>query len=73
MPDGGLVQVRGTATNGYYRTRGSRYIALNRQPTGTITGHFRCQIPDASQTSVDLYINIGMENSDSDDNIVLRA
>ena len=64
MPDGSLVQVQGAATNGYYRTRGSRYIALNRQPTGTITGHFQCQIPDASPTSVDLYINIGMQDSE---------
>ena len=68
MPDGSLVQIQSAATNGYYRTRGSRYIALNRQSTGTIAGNFQCQIPDASQTSVDLYINIGMENSDSDDN-----
>ena len=59
MPDGSLVITMGSTTNGYYRTRGSSHIALNRQPTGTITGQFRCEIPDASQTFVGLFINIG--------------
>ena len=59
MPDGSLAQVLGTTANGYYRTRGSRHINLNRQPTGTITGQFRCEIPDASGTSAaHLFINI---------------
>ena len=59
MPDGGIVLLSGTSTNGYYRTRGSRHIRLNRRSTGTITGRFRCNIPQASGPDVDLYINIG--------------
>ena len=59
MPDGNLVLIQSTTTNGYYRTRGYRHILLNRQPTGTITGQFRCNIPQASGPDVDLYINIG--------------
>ena len=46
-------------THTYYRNRGSRFIALNRRPNGVITGQFRCEIPDASGTLVNLFINIG--------------
>ena len=49
----------GTATNGYYRDRLSQLIRLHRQSTGTITGRFRCNIPPANGSPVDLYINIG--------------
>lgn len=59
MPDGGVVPPLGIAVNGYYRSRGSMHITLNRQPTGTITGQFRCEIPDASGMNVDLFITIG--------------
>ena len=59
MPDGGMVLLSGTTTNGYYRSRGSRHILLNRRSTGTITGQFRCNIPQANGSPVDLYINIG--------------
>ena len=59
MPDGSQVLIISSTTNGYYRTRGSRYISLNRQSTGTTTGQFRCEIPAASQITVHLLINIG--------------
>jgi hypothetical protein len=60
MPDGDLVLLMGTTTNDYYRTRRSRHIFLNRRPAGTITGRFRCNIPQASgPPNADLYINIG--------------
>ena len=45
--------------NGYYRDRDSQLIRLHRQPTGTITGRFRCNIPQDSGPAVNLYINIG--------------
>ena len=49
-----------TAVNGYYRDRLSQLIRLHRQANGTITGWFRCNIPQASQPpDADLYINIG--------------
>ena len=59
MPDGDRVLLQDSTTNGYYRTRGSRHILLHRRSTGNITGQFRCNIPQASGSSVDMYINIG--------------
>ena len=56
---GGVVPILGGVTNGYYRLRGSQHILLNRQPTGTITGQFRCNIPNAMGVMVDLFIDIG--------------
>ena len=54
------VPFMGGVTNGYYRDRQSQLIRLHRQPlSGTITGRFRCNIPQASGPPVDLYINIG--------------
>ena len=44
----------------YYRNRDSGFIRLNRRSNGTLTGIFRCEIPDASGTLVNLFINIGM-------------
>ena len=56
------VPIMGTATDGYYRDRGSQLIRLHRQSTGTITGQFRCNIPQASgPPDANLYINIGEE------------
>ena len=49
----------GLAVNGYYRDRLSQLIRLHRQPSGTITGQFRCNIPRASGSAADLFINIG--------------
>ena len=56
---GGVVPNIGGATNGYYRDRLSRHVRLHRQHTGTITGQFRCEIPLANGTMVNLFINIG--------------
>ena len=43
----------------YYRNRDSGFIRLNRWPNGTLTGQFHCEIPDASGTLVNLFIDIG--------------
>ena len=59
FPNGSVVPIQGLVTDGYYRNRDSQLIRLNRQPTGAITGQFRCEIPDASGTNVTLFINIG--------------
>ena len=61
FPDDTQVPVWVDATSPYYRTRGSMMIALNRRsniPTQP-TGQFHCEIPDASGTTVNLFINIG--------------
>ena len=61
FPDGSWVPNSVSApSNSYYRTRSSRLIRLNRRPAATQTGHFRCEIPDASGTTVILFINIRM-------------
>ena len=59
MPDGGIVLPVGSTTNGYYRNRGSQLIRLHRQSSGTITGQFRCNIPQRNGLLSDLFINIG--------------
>ena len=62
FPNGTEVPILGFVSDirTYYRNRGIGFIRLNRRPNGTITGQFRCEIPDASGTLVNLTINIGM-------------
>ena len=61
FPDGTPVPVAGATISSYYRTRGSMMIALNHRSNIITqpTGQFRCEIPDASGTTVNLFINIG--------------
>ena len=44
---------------GYYRDRQSQLIRLNRFSNATLTGQFRCMIPDASGTDASLFVNVG--------------
>ena len=62
FPDGTQVPLLGYATGAYYRTRGSKHISLNRRSNVATqpTGQFRCEIPDASGTARNMFINIGM-------------
>lgn len=66
FPNGTMVPVRVNATSSYYRTRGSMLISLNRRSNHSIAtqptdlGQFRCEIPDANGTMMNLSINIGM-------------
>ena len=61
FPDGSQVPILGPdrSIRTYYRSRGSRFVSLNRINNGMKTGEFRCEIPDASGTTVTLFINIG--------------
>ena len=60
FPDGNVVPISNNdLTRTYYRNRIAGAIRLNRRPNGTITGQFRCEIPDASGTLVNLFINVG--------------
>ena len=61
FPDGTQVPTLGGVVNGYYRNRQSQHIRLHRQPSGILTGQFRCNIPDATGTNMDLFINIGKQ------------
>ena len=62
FPDGTKVPVVGNATSPYYRQRHSMSISLNRRSNivAQPTGEFRCEIPDASGTTLSLFINIGI-------------
>ena len=64
FPDeGGLVPIRiASFSLGYYRTRDSQLIRLNRWLNGTTTGKFRCEIPESSGRNISLFINIGRCN-----------
>ena len=52
-----------SASQGYYRNRGSQLIRLNRWANGMTTGQFRCDIPASSGTIVSLFVNIGTYTS----------
>ena len=61
FPDGTVVPISGDdLTRTYYRDRRSQLIRLNRRSTSVLTGQFWCEIPNASGTVVNLFINIGM-------------
>ena len=62
FPNGTQVPILGNdpSIRTYYRNRGLRFIRLNRRSVDTETGQFRCEIPDASGTTVNIFINIGM-------------
>ena len=62
FPNGEQVPILGNdaSIRTYYRNRGTGFIRLNRRSVATETGQFRCEIPDASGTLVNLFINIGM-------------
>ena len=61
FPNGSIVlREVDVPSDSYYRTRFSMLIGLNRLPAATLTGQFRCEIPDASGTTVNLFINIRM-------------
>ena len=62
FPDGATVPILGSypSIRTYYRNRGTGFIRLNRRSVAAETGQFRCEIPDASGTLVNLFINIGM-------------
>ena len=60
FPNGSLVPISNCdLSRTYYRDRGDRFVRLNRRPNVTITGQFRCEIPDANGTLVNLFIYIG--------------
>ena len=62
FPDGTQVPILGAdpSIRTYYRDRDSGFIRLNRRDNAMETGQFHCEIPDASGTTVTLFINIGV-------------
>ena len=62
FPNDTQVSIAADSTfRSYYRNRGARLIRLNRRPNGdVVTGEFRCEIPDASGTLVNFFVNIGV-------------
>ena len=65
FPDGSTVPRLGDIRNGYYRTRSTDRITLNRQADGTAQGLFQCRIRTvASQAAYEeFYIGVYDENS----------
>ena len=61
FPNGTMVPILGEdpSMRTYYRNRDVGFIRLNRRDNGNETGQFRCEIPDANGTMVNLFINIG--------------
>ena len=61
FPNGTQVPIAADVTiHSYYRNRGDGFIRLNRRSNVVVTGEFRCEIPDASRTLVNLFISIGV-------------
>ena len=57
----------------FYRNRGLQVIRLNRKPgTTSPTGRFRCQLPDASGITQDVFINISRMCTYSDSECRVR-
>ena len=62
FPNGTQVPVAADVIiRSYYRNRGDGFIRLNHRPnSGVATGRFRCEIPDADEALVILFVNIGV-------------
>ena len=57
-PDGRRVNIQGAGED-FYRNRGNRILRLNRaRNVITPTGRYRCEIPDATGTTQNIFINI---------------
>ena len=66
FPDGSTVPILGNIRNGYYRTRSSDRITLNRRrPEGTAQGLFQCRIRTVASPGAyeEFYIGVYGENS----------
>ncbi len=57
-PDELPVQVEESGDS-FYHNRGDKFISLNRRNNATSPlGRYRCEIPDATGTTISIYINI---------------
>ena len=59
-PNGRQVPIRARG-EGFYRNRGDQRIHLNRKEgvtSPTVTGRFRCAIPDANRVMKNVYITV---------------
>ena len=59
FPDGTLVQDGTEPSRDFYRNRGPSVVRLNRRNNATSpTGVYRCEIPDASGTTQDIFVGV---------------
>ena len=59
-PDGVLVPTRNIGDD-FYRNRGDGFIRLNKRNGATsLTGRYRCEIPDAAGNLQNIVIEVGM-------------
>jgi hypothetical protein len=65
FPDGSVVPILGNIRNGYYRTRLTTRITLNRRPEGTAQGLFQCRIRTTASPNEyeEFYIGVYDESS----------
>ena len=65
FPDGSTVPIMGGIRDGYYRTRATDRIFLNRRPEGTVRGLFQCRIRIVASPAAyeEFYIGVYDENS----------
>ena len=62
-PNGDTVSIN-KAGHGFYRDRGAQEVRLNRrQGVTSPTGKFRCALPDASGTIINLFIHLLSEET----------
>jgi hypothetical protein len=65
FPDGSMVPILPNIRNGYYRTRSTTRVALNRRPEGTAQGLFQCRIRTTASPNEyqEFYIGVYDESS----------
>ena len=60
FPNGSLIEIEGGRMgNFFFRNRGTGVVRLNRRGDPRERGRFRCEIPDANDVSLTMYVNIG--------------
>ena len=66
-PNGRRVNIQGAGED-FYRNRGDRVLRLNRARNVIVpTGHYRCEVPDATGTTQNIFISITGKGSYSMD------
>lgn len=65
-PDGSRVNIQGAGED-FFRNRGSRLLRLNKaRNTLAPTGRYRCEVPDASGVTQNIFINVVGKEHKSD-------
>ena len=73
FPDGSVVPIMGNIRDGYYRTRSTDRVILNRQGDGTTQGLFQCRIRTVASPVAyeEFYIGVYDENTGEYDIVII--